>query len=231
MLDSGEELGSIVTLELKLLHDIGNAVLEFDRFGLKHGVIRAVLIALLGLLLDVQQLGLDGVALLLTLRENGLNMADLFGIREMCIEGDHFDFRQWVADLLGDLFYQVLQGLALITATGLVALFMLPLTSVQRTLDGEEQDIDEHIVQPEELMCNEADQVEMAIICGPARNLENARFEYRVGIVAHPLRRQIQGTDHRLDLVIQRPQHAEVLDVRVDSGWPGGLREAFEQRQ
>jgi hypothetical protein len=51
-------------------------------------------------------------------------------------------------------------------------------------------------------MHNETHQVQMPIILGPARDLENPRFEHRVGLVAHTLRRQIQGVGDRLNLML-----------------------------
>ena len=60
-------------------------------------------------------------------------------------------------------------------------------------------------MQPEELMRNKADQMEMAIIVSTTRDLEDTGFEHGIGIVPHAFRRQVQGVDYCLDLMIQGP--------------------------
>ena len=72
---------------------------------------------------------------------------------------------------------------------------MVPFTGVEDVLDDLEQDINERVLQTVELMRNETDQVEMTIVIRPTRDLKDLRFQHRVGIVAYPVMRQVQGGD------------------------------------
>jgi hypothetical protein len=83
-------------------------------------------------------------------------------------------------------------------------------------------------MQAQELVGNEAHKMQMAIILGPPRDLEDAGFEHRIGVVPHALRRQIQGGHHRLHRVIQGAQDAQVLDIGLNLCGLSGLREPFE---
>jgi hypothetical protein len=76
---------------------------------------------------------------------------------------------------------------------------------MEGALHREQEDIDENVVETEELMRNEAHEVEMAIIVGPTGNLEDARFKHSIGIIPYALRGQIEGVHHRLHLMIERP--------------------------
>jgi len=78
------------------------------------------------------------------------------------------------------------------------------------------------------LMDDEAHQMEMAVILSPTCDLEDLRFEDGIGVIPHALRRQVERLSHRLHLLIQGPQDAEVFDIGFDFGGLGGLREPLE---
>ncbi len=82
----------LVTLKLQLFDEVSHAILELDRLGFEHRIVIGILVPL-GLLLHFEQLGCDGAAVFLSLRQDGLNGAHLFRVAELLAKGDRFDFR------------------------------------------------------------------------------------------------------------------------------------------
>ena len=72
---------------------------------------------------------------------------------------------------------------------------MPPLARVSRVLCGDQQSIDQKIVEVKVLVGDEAEEVKVAFRIGPSGYLEHFRLDHRMGVVAEAVRRQVEGTD------------------------------------
>ena len=77
----------------------------------------------------------------------------------------------------------------------IVFVTMFPLAGVPRVLRGDQQSIDQKVVQVEVLVGDEAEEVKMPFRIGPPGYLEHFRFDHRMGVVPEAVRRQVEGTD------------------------------------
>ena len=77
---------------------------------------------------------------------------------------------------------------------------MLALSSVQVRLKHVEEDIEQIILEPEILVGNEGNQVQIAVFAGTSCHLEDLRLDDTVGILPNPLMIQIECTEYRQEV-------------------------------
>ena len=82
-------------------------------------------------------------------------------------------------------------------------LLVLALSSIQVRLKHVEEDIEQVILEPEILVGNEGNQMQVAVFTGTSCHLEDLRLDDTVGIVPNPLKIQVECAEYRQEVSIQ----------------------------
>ena len=82
-------------------------------------------------------------------------------------------------------------------------LLVLALSSVQVCLKHVEEDIEQVILEPEILVGNEGNQMQISVFTGTSCHLEDLRLDDTVGIVPNPLMIQVECAEYGQEVSIQ----------------------------
>src|SRR5262249_32759551 len=102
---------------------------------------------------------------------------------------------------------------------------------MENSLHHCQQNIDERILHPKELMRYEAHKMEISLLVPTAGKVKHPGLEHGAGVVEEPGRRQIQGLEKRRQLLVQWLESPQILYGGLDFRRPCRLRNLFEQCQ
>lgn len=173
----------VVPPEVQRADDLRHFVLEFHGLALQYGVVLPFVVSRLEAFFQAGQSAFEGGAFLSTLTQNVPDAAHLLCVRDVLCEDDLPDIFQRVAHRLPDIYDQRAHVTAMIGAFPVVFVAMFPLADVPRVLRGDQQSIDQKVVEVEILVGDEAEEVKMPFRIGPSGYLEHFRLDHRMGVV------------------------------------------------
>ena len=203
MLERCHKVTGLIALEGHGLDDLSDTVLEFTGLRRQRVVILGVTPGM-GMCLEGDELFPGCMTLRTSSRQHRLNMLDFFAIRQLRIEGNGLNRLQRAHRALLDTGHECLYRTAMLRACRIIRVLVVPFAGIEYVLDDFEQDIHKRVLQTVELMRDEAHQMEIPIVIRPTRDLKHLGFQHRVGIVAYPVRRQVQRGNDGSQLLVEQ---------------------------
>ena len=94
--------------------------------------------------------------------------------------------------------------------------FMVTRAGIQRSLNDLQQHLNERILQAVKLVCDEANQMQIAVILGPLSDLESASFEDGIGIISQPFLGKIQRDNNQGHVIVEQPERLPIFQGRFN---------------